>query len=85
MNDQPRHTLSRIIAKYGPGICDAPKRVEAMLRDLCVAHRREINIIMGALEERVPTDLNCGGQFRAQGSIVSPSRRSTARQPCIHA
>lgn len=57
MNDLPRHTLSRIIAEHGRGICDAPKRVEALLRDLCGAHRREINIITGALEERVPADL----------------------------
>jgi len=57
MNDLPRHTLSRIIREHGRGICDAPKRVEALLRDLCGAHRREINIIIGALEERVATDL----------------------------
>ncbi len=57
MNDLPRHTLSRIIAENGRGICDAPKRVEALLRDLCGAHRREINIIIGALEERVAADL----------------------------
>lgn len=66
MNDLPRHTLSRIVAKHGAGISDSPKRVEAMLRDLCGAHRREINIIMGALEERVATDLTAAGN--------SPSR-----------
>ena len=57
MNDLPRHTLARVIAKHGRGICDTPKRVEALLRDLCGAYRREINIIMGALEERVAADL----------------------------
>ena len=61
MNDLPRQTLSRIIAKHGREICDAPKRIEAMLRDLAGAHRREINIIMGALEERVATDLIAAG------------------------
>lgn len=57
MNDLPRHTLSRIILEHGRGICDSPKRVEALLRDLCGAHRREINIIIGALEERVAAEL----------------------------
>jgi hypothetical protein len=57
MNDLPRQTLSRIILKHGHGICDAPKRLEALLRDLSGAHRREINIIVGALEERVAADL----------------------------
>lgn len=61
MNDLPRHALSRIIAKYGRGICDSPKRVEALLRDLCGGNRREINIIMGALEERVAADLVAAG------------------------
>jgi hypothetical protein len=57
MNDLPRHTLSRIILEHGRAICDTPKRIEALLRDLCGAHRREINIIIGALEERVAADL----------------------------
>lgn len=61
MNDLPRHTLARIIAENGRAICDAPKRVEGLLRDLCGAHRREINIIMGALEERVAADLMSAG------------------------
>ena len=61
MNDLPRHTLSRIILEHGRAICDAPKRVEALLRDLCGAHRREINIIIGALEERVAADLLAAG------------------------
>ena len=55
-------TLARIIAKHGRGICDTPKRVEALLRDLCGAYRREINIVMGALEERVAADLMTAGK-----------------------
>ncbi len=62
MNDLPRHTLTRIIAERGREICAAPKRVEALLRDLCGAHRREINIIAGALEERVAADLIAAGK-----------------------
>jgi hypothetical protein len=62
MNDLPRQTLSRIILEHGQGICETPKRVEALLRDLCGAHRREINIIVGALEERVAADLLAAGR-----------------------
>ena len=61
MNDLPRHVLTRIISEHGRGVCDTPKRVEALLRDLCGAHRREINIIIGALEERVAADLLAAG------------------------
>ena len=67
MNDLPRHTLSRIILEHGRAICDTPKRVEALLRDLCGAHRREINIIVGALEERVAADL-----LAARGAAAVP-------------
>ena len=62
MNDLPRHTLSRIIAEHGRALCDSPKRVEALLRDLCGAQRREINIIIGALDERVAADLMAAGK-----------------------
>lgn len=61
MKDRPRQILSQIIIRHGTDICDAPRRLEAMLRDLCGAHRREINIIMGALEERVAADLMAAG------------------------
>ncbi len=70
MNDLPRHTLSRIIAEHGRGICDAPKRVEALLRDLCGAHRREINIITGALEERVAADLIAAGNSTVPRDVL---------------
>ncbi len=61
MNDLPRHTLARIIAEHGREICATPKRIEALLRDLCGVQRREINIIIGALEERVAADLLAAG------------------------
>lgn len=76
MNDLPRHTLSRIIAKHGREICDAPKRIEALLRDLCGAQRREINIIIGALEERVAADLIAAGNSVPREVLLA---RLTAR------
>jgi hypothetical protein len=71
MNDLPRHTLSRIIAKHGRGVCDSPKRVEALLRDLCGGNRREINIIMGALEERVAADLIGAGDTVPRDVLIA--------------
>lgn len=57
MNSTPRLVLTRIIAERGRGICDQPERLESLLRDLCGAYRREINVLVGALEERVAADL----------------------------
>lgn len=71
MNDLPRHTLSRIIAEHGRGICDAPKRIEALLRDLCGSHRREINIIIGALDDRVAADLIAAGNSMPRDVLLA--------------
>src|SRR5688572_87851 len=60
MNDAPRRTLRELIARHGPGLCSDARRCEGLLRDLCGEHRREINILTGALRERVPLDLLAG-------------------------
>ncbi|MDQ3687127.1 MAG: hypothetical protein M3430_16250 [Acidobacteriota bacterium] len=57
MSDVPRQTLRNLIAKYGRDLCSDAGRCEGLLRDLCGAYRREINILISALEERVPLDL----------------------------
>lgn len=57
MNDLPRQTLRRILAKYGAEICSDARRCESLLKDLCGSHRREINVLVKAIEERVPLDL----------------------------
>ncbi|HEX8335968.1 MAG TPA: hypothetical protein VF621_04520, partial [Pyrinomonadaceae bacterium] len=53
----PRRTLRDLIARHGPGLCSDARRCEGLLRDLCGAHHREINILVAALRERVPLDL----------------------------
>ena len=45
--DLPRRTLRELIARHGTGLCSDARRCEGLLRDLCGAHRREINILMG--------------------------------------
>jgi hypothetical protein len=64
MNDAPRRTLRELVARHGPGLCADARRCEGLLRDLCGAHRREINILIGALKERVPLDM-----LAARGSV----------------
>lgn len=57
MTDQPRETLCKLIATYGRTLCDDPRRCEALLRDLCGVHRREIHALISALRERIAEDL----------------------------
>ncbi len=49
--------LCRILTKYGKEICSDPKRCEGLLNDLCGSYRREINVLVNAIEERVPLEL----------------------------
>jgi hypothetical protein len=57
MNNLPRKSLSQIIGKHGRDICADAARCENLLKDLCGAYRREINVLVNAIEERVPLDL----------------------------
>ena len=71
MNDAPRQTLRELIARHGPGLCSDARRCEGLLRDLCGEHRREINILVGALRERVPLDLLAGRNSAPTGLLLS--------------
>ena len=71
MNDAPRRTLRELIARHGPGLCSDARRCEGLLRDLSGEHRREINILVGALRERVPLDLMAGRNSVPQGLLLT--------------
>ncbi len=60
MNNTPRETLRRIVSKYGRDIGSDPQRCESLLNDLCGEYRREINVLITAIDERVPLDLLAG-------------------------
>ena len=57
MNDAVITQLRRIVATYGVEVCEDPRRVEGLLRDLSGQHRREIAVLVAAVREGVPTEL----------------------------
>lgn len=57
MHPLPRTTLREIVARYGRGLGNDPRRTEALLKDLCPAHKRETFVLVSAVRERVPADL----------------------------
>jgi hypothetical protein len=57
MNELPRQTLCEIIVRYGHLLCDDPRRTEALLRDFCGEHKREIFVLVNALHARVAAEL----------------------------
>ncbi|HWT00897.1 MAG TPA: right-handed parallel beta-helix repeat-containing protein [Pyrinomonadaceae bacterium] len=57
MNELPRTKLREIVSKRGKGVVREGRRVEGLLRDYCGEHRREVSVLVAALEEHVPEDL----------------------------
>lgn len=57
MNDLPRQKLRELIVEYGRSLCDDPRRCEALLKDYCGQHKREIFVLVNALKNRVADDL----------------------------
>jgi len=57
MNEQPRQKLREIVARHGHSIAYDARRCEGLLRDYAGQHRREVSVLVSALEEQVPQDL----------------------------
>src|SRR5688500_14762948 len=57
MNEQPRQTLREIVARHGHTVIVDARRCEGLLRDYSATHRREVSVLVSALEEHVPHDL----------------------------
>ncbi|MBN1261205.1 MAG: WD40 repeat domain-containing protein, partial [Anaerolineae bacterium] len=57
MNNNIQKTLKQIVERYGPDAYATPQRCEALLRDLAGKHKREIFVLVSALEEGVVNDL----------------------------
>jgi predicted Zn finger-like uncharacterized protein len=64
MPDIPRETLIQIISRFGPQICEDPKRCEALLRDLCGGFKKEISVLISSVICGVTAELR-----NASGSI----------------
>ncbi len=74
MNDLPRKRLAEIVASYGREIGSDARRCRGLLNDLCPNARREINVLVGAIEEQIPSDLltsSGGAHYEFEASRLS--------------
>jgi formylglycine-generating enzyme required for sulfatase activity len=60
MNEQARQKLRDLIVHHGPSLCNEPERCKGLLQDACPTSKREIFVLVSALEEQVATDLLAG-------------------------
>jgi hypothetical protein len=54
MNPLPRETLAELVQTYGPALLDDARRVRALLSDTCPGDRREVGVLVAAVEEGIP-------------------------------
>lgn len=52
-----QHNLSALISRYGTDLATDARRCEALLRDTCPSHKREIFVLASAVSEGVPAAL----------------------------
>lgn len=71
MNDQPRRVLCDLIARNGPSLVENQRRCEALLRDHCAEYRREVNVLVSALRDRVPRDILSSTSTTLRGVLLA--------------
>ncbi len=75
--------LRRILVKYGNEICSDARRCESLLNDLCGAYRREINVLVNAINERVPLDLLAANSSMPQELLLTKLEKRLEEQTAV--
>lgn len=57
LNHYPREQLILAVKEYGGSIINDGRRFRGLLRDLAPNHQRETNLILAALEQKIPFEL----------------------------
>ena len=71
MDEGVQGALGELLARFGPGLAEDPRRLEALLRDLAGQDRQAIFLLVSAARERIPERLTGSG-----GSLPAPLRVS---------
>jgi len=58
MNNKVRVALVKYFRSFGPSLIEQPKRLRALLADECPGKKREINVLLTALAEKIPATLH---------------------------
>lgn len=75
MDNVAREKLVEIVRRFGPEICGDARRCEALLRDMCGEHRREIAVLVTAIREQVTAELR---------APIASVPRETIIERCAH-
>lgn len=75
MHDEPRRILCQLLILYGPELYADPRRTEALLRDHCPQHGREIFVLVNAQKQRIPAELLAAPAWLPQQALHSQLAR----------
>jgi hypothetical protein len=75
MHDEPRRILCQLLILYGPELHADPRRTEALLRDHCPQHGREVFVLVNAQKQRIPAELLAAPAWLPQGALHSQLAR----------
>jgi protein-disulfide isomerase len=74
MDHQVRAQLKALVDQYGPSLGSDARRLESLLRDTCPDQRKEINALVAAAKERIPSDLLSNGHRMLPAVLVQRLR-----------
>ena len=57
MQDIVHDKLAELVGRFGLDLCNDARRCEALLRDVCNEHKREINALVSAARDGVGSEL----------------------------
>src|SRR5688572_17893293 len=57
MNDQVRGALVKLVASLGHELIKDPRRLRALLSDECPGQKREVSVLVAAVEHKVAAEL----------------------------
>ena len=71
MNDLPRQKLRELIAEQGQQLCDDHKSCRTLLRQRCPDHRKEVTLLVDALQEGVADELRTAPAGQSVEPVVT--------------
>jgi hypothetical protein len=71
MDDLPRQKLAELIRRFGREIAGDARRCEALLKDACPQHKREIFVLVSAAKESVGVELLGSSSGAPKEALVS--------------
>lgn len=76
MNNYPKQKLKELVNEYGVSLSQEKRQCQGLLMDFCLENKKEINLLVQALNEGIPADLlSCKYLSTAEECIQNLSKR----------